>query len=231
MPYQSSTRRPWPFHMRLGSILGSPNDRLGLMLVAGQNGLLVGKKQQMLDQVVPSEQEYGSAPVYRERTWTGRPIGGYGERVQSSYGDRRYYWGSDIQVSGGLFGKGPLLHPVVPTTAAGGPVIGFVDAPNASSTYTQLILANKTVYRRADDTDAGQQVDHTFAALISGYAVFQGGYAGSSANLYVACWDGTLWERTPAGAWAACAVPSGFQPTLLEVVGTELWAADASRSI
>ena len=115
MPLQSSRRRPWPFHTRIGSILGSPNDRVGLMLMPAQNGILVGRKQQMLDGVVPSVQEYGSAPVYRERTFTAKPTGGYGERVQSSYGDKRYYWGMDVQVSGGLFGKGPLLHPLVPT--------------------------------------------------------------------------------------------------------------------
>src|SRR5262245_33404032 len=101
---------------------------MGFMLVPNEQGLMVGRKQQMLDQVVPSEQEYGSAPVYRERTSILRPTGGYGERVQSSYGDRRYYWGKNIQISGGLFGKGPLIHPVAPT-APNGAVSRFVDAP------------------------------------------------------------------------------------------------------
>ena len=101
--------------MRLGSILGSPQDRIGLMLIAREEGLLVGRKQQMLDGVVPSQQEYGSAPVYRERTFTSRPSGGYGARVQSAWADRRYYWGMDVQVDGGLFGKGPLVHSIMPT--------------------------------------------------------------------------------------------------------------------
>src|SRR5215211_7842490 len=127
MPLQSSRRRPFPYHMRLGSVLGSPSDRIGLMLLPSDNGLLVGRKQQMLDGVVPSVQEYGSAPVYRERTWTARPSAGYGERVQSSWGDRRYYWGMDVWVVGGLVGKGPLLHPLTPTVAAGGQVNGFID--------------------------------------------------------------------------------------------------------
>jgi hypothetical protein len=114
MSLLSSRRRPWPFHMRLGSILGSADSRTGFMLLANDQGLMVGRKQQMLDAVVPSEQEYGSAPVYRERTSILRPTAGYGERVQSSIGDRRYYYGKNIQVSGGLFGKGPLIHAVTP---------------------------------------------------------------------------------------------------------------------
>src|SRR3982751_361234 len=127
--------------MRVGSILGAAQDRIGLMLLPNQEGLLVGRKQQMLDAVVPSVQEYGSAPVYRERTLPARPTGGYGERVQSSYGDRRYYYCRNIQVVGGLFGKGPLLHPVVPATAAVGYVTKFIDAPNASGTIQQFVLS------------------------------------------------------------------------------------------
>src|SRR5436190_10202738 len=147
MSLLSSRRRPWPYHARIGSILGSANDRMGFMLVPSQQGLLVGRKQQMLDGVVPSVQEYGSAPVYRERTFPLRPTGGYGERVQSSYADRRYYWGMDIQVAGGLIGKGPRLHPVVPTGTSGD-VNRFVDAPNASGVPEQFILVGTNVMRR-----------------------------------------------------------------------------------
>ena len=45
------------------------------MLVRTNSGILVGRKQQMLDQVQPSVQEYGSAPVYRERTFIAKPTG------------------------------------------------------------------------------------------------------------------------------------------------------------
>jgi hypothetical protein len=218
--------------MRLGSILGSPNDRIGLMLLPSDRGLLIGRKQQLLDSVVPSEQEYGSAPVYRERTWIGRPTSGYGERVQSSFGDRRYYWGSDVQVSGGLFGKGPLLHPTAPTTAAGGSVVRFIDGFNtASNTPTQFILAGTKVYRRSDDTAAGQVVDRDMGAALLDGAVFQGGFAGAARSLYVGIAGGQIWERTPAGTWTQCTLPSGFLATRLEVVGTELWAADIANSV
>lgn len=233
MSLLSSRRRPYPFHARLGSILGSPNERIGLMLVAKESGLLIGRKQQMLDGVVPSVQEYGSAPVYRERTWTAKPTGGYGERVQSSFGDRRYYWGMDVQVSGGLFGKGPLLHPITPTTPATGGVYKFVDGFNtASNTPTQFVLAGNKVYRRTDDTNAGQTVDKgDFAAAVLDGVVFQGGFAGAVKSLYVSTAGGLLWERTPAGVWTQATLPAGFGTYRLEVVGTELWAADSPNCV
>lgn len=232
MSLLSSRRRPWPYHMRAGSILGAQADRIGLMLIANDQGLLVGRKQQMLDQVVPSEQEYGSAPVYRERTFTARPTGGYGERVQSAYADRRYYWGLDVQVSGGLFGKGPRVHPVVPAVAAGGVTTKFIDVPVTPTTFDQLILSGSKVYRRADDTDLGQTVarDFTTNATLDA-VVFQGGYAGAAPNAYVATSNGSLWERTSANVWTQCLLPTGFSVHRLEVVGTELWGADTVNCV
>jgi len=228
----SSRRRPWPYHARIGSILGTSTDRIGLMLMPNDQGLLVGRKQQMLDSVVPSVQEYGSAPVYRERTFALHPTGGYGERVQSSYGDHRYYWGLDIQVDGGLFGKGPLPHPTTPSTAAGGIAVRFIDAPNASGVMQQFILSGTIVYRRSDDTDIGQVVDHNFSpALVSDGVVYQGGFAGATPSLYVTLSTGAMWERTNAGIWTVCALPSGFSAYRLEAVGTELWAADIVNSV
>jgi len=204
------------------------------MLVPNDQGLMVARKQQMLDSVVPSVQEYGSAPVYRERTFPLRPVGGYGERVQSSYGDKRYYWGQDIQVDGGLFGKGPLVHPVVPAVAAAGSVARFLDAPNASGVIQQFILSGTKAYRRTDDTDLGQVVDKDFGAGIGTLdgVVFQGGFAGATPSLYVCAGvTGQLWERASNGTWTQCALPSGFMAHRVEVVGVELWAADWANSV
>jgi hypothetical protein len=218
--------------MRLGSILGSPNDRVGLMLLPNQDGLLVGRKQQMLDGVVPSVQEYGSAPVYRERTFTARPTGGYGERVQSSFGDHRYYWGSDVQVVGGLFGKGPLIHAIMPTPAPGGVTTKFIDAPNASGGNDQLILSGTKVFRRSDDTAAGQIVARDFSPSAPlDVVVYQGGFVGAAPSTYVATGGGQLWERTPANVWTQCTLPAGFTAHRVEVVGTELWAADVVNCV
>ena len=231
MSLLSSRRRPWPYHMRLGSVLGDSSERVGLMLVASERGLLVGRKQQMLDGVVPSVQEYGSAPVYRERTIPLRPTGGYGERVQSSHGDRRYYWGMDVQFAGGLFGKGPLLHPIVPTPVAGGEVRKFIDAPNSVGVLSQWILAGTKLLRRTDDTGAGQVTVHDRTPQTAADAArFQGGFAGASDSLYVAWSDGTLWEKAAAGGLLQCALPAGFAAYRLEVVGTQLWAADVVNS-
>jgi len=228
----SSRRRPWPYHMRIGSILGASTDRLGFMLMPNEQGLLVGRKQQMLDAVVPSVQEYGSAPVYRERTFPLHPVGGYGERVQSGYGDRRYYWGQDIQVDGGLFGKGPLTHQIAPTTVAGGPVTKFIDVPTSTANvFDQLILAGSYVYRRADDTGLGQTVSKNFGTLVTDGVVFQGGFSGAGPSLYVTTASGQMWERTTANVWTQCVLPSGFLAYRLEVVGTELWAADTVNSV
>lgn len=195
---------------------------------------MVGRKQQMLDQVVPSVQEYGSAPVYRERTFPARPTGGYGERVQSSYGDRRYYWAMDAQVAGGLFGKGPLLHPIVPSAAGWVKTTGvkqFVDAIDAGA-VKQFILSGDAVLRRDSDTDAGQ----TPVAVRTGQqpmnaVAFRGGFAGATDSLYVAWDDGVLQEKTAAGVWTSAALPAGFLAQRLEVVGTELWAADCTNSV
>jgi len=229
----SSRRRPWPYQVRLGSILADPSARMGLMLVADANGLMVGKKQQALDGVVPSVQEYGSAPIYRERTFAAKPTGGYGERVQSSFSDPRYYWGEDIQVDGGLIGKGPLLHPIMPSPAPGGMVYRIIDGyDTASLTLTQFVLSGTKVFKRTNDTNAGQLVDRDFTPSIPWDAVvYQGGFSGAGRSLYVALNNGQLWERAPTGTWTQCTLPSGFAAYRLEVVGTELWAADIVNSV
>lgn len=218
--------------MRMGSILGAVTDRQGYMLVPSQDGLMVARKQQMLDSVVPSVQEYGSAPVYRERTFPLRPTGGYGERVQSSYGDRRYYWGTDVQVDGGLFGKGPLLHPIVPSVSPGGIAQRFIDAPDTAGVLQQFILSGTKVYRRSDESATGQLVDKDFSpALVREAVLYQGGFSGAAPSLYVSTNAGALWERRPDGTWTACALPSGFLTVSLETVGPELWAADTTHSV
>lgn len=202
------------------------------MLIPNQDNLLVAKKQQALDNVVPSVQEYGSAPIYRERTFTAKFTGGYGERVQSSFADPRYYWGEDIQISGGLAGKGPLLHPITPSTAAAGIVVRFLDAPSGAGALQQLILAGTKCYLRTDDTNTGQTVQKDVAAdrWMDG-VIYQGGFAGATPSLYATTAAGALWERTSANVWTQAALPTGFLPQFLEVLNTELWAADPVASV
>ena len=102
----------------------------GMMLLPQQDGILVGKKQTIVETVVPVAQEYDSAPIYKERTFVFKPQGGMGEREQSSTTDRRYHYALDCWIVGGLFGKGPLLHPVSPPTS--GPIRQMIDGLNAA---------------------------------------------------------------------------------------------------
>ena len=60
------------------------------------------------------------------------------------------------------------------------------------------------MYRRVDDTNAGQVVDTTLPTAATDAVRFKGGFAGATDALYVATVAGTLHERTPAGTWTAC---------------------------
>jgi len=196
----------------------------GLMLVANQTGMLVGKKQQNLATAVPQITDYGSAPVYKEHTFEFRPTGGMGESVQSSHTDRRYHYAMDLWVTGGLFGQGPRVHPIqVPNT---GMIRRFVEARGTGGVVQLFYLAGSYVYERSDDTSTGQTQRHFRAGQRAMDAVrFTGGYATPVDGLYVA-WDDGLLEEWNGTAWTACVLPAGFHPNFLVTVGDELWAAD-----
>lgn len=201
----------------------------GLMLIPQQSsGLLVGKKQTPLEPYFPPQADYGSAPVYREHTFEFRPTGGMGESVQSSHTDRRYHYAMDCWVTGGLFGLGPKVHPIVPSSR--GFVRRFIEALDASRTLALFILAGNYVLERTNDTDAGQAVSYTGASEAWDAARFQGGYPGAYDALYVAWSDGSLRELGPSG-WQACTLPTGFSANFLCVLGTQMWAADSARSV
>lgn len=259
MPTLSSRRRPWPWDMRLmlapttvkegqigsyrGQTIGSLRGRQiwtlrgvsrtfhpsqGFMLVPTPDGLLVGKKQTNLENVYPQAPDYDSAPVYRERTFMFRPTAGYGEGVQDGVSDRNYHYGINVWCFGGLVGRGPLSHSLTPDTT--GPIRRFAEA-RAGGVMTLFILAGPYVLQRVSDTNSGHTVSRTRAGQVSTDAArYQGGFAGAVDSLYVAWSDGVI-EEFNGSTWANCALPSGFNPNFLEVVGDELWAADATRSI
>lgn len=199
----------------------------GLMLVPSDSGLLVGKKQQNLANAVPQVTDYGSAPVYKEHTFQFCPSGGMGESIQSSHTDHRYHYAIDCWVIGGLFGKGPLVHPVTPANS--GLIRRFVEALSGG-VLKLFFLAGAQVFIRNDDSNAGQAVSRTRAGHVAMDAArFAGGYASPVDGLYVS-WEDGLLEEYNGTAWVACALPSGFSAHLLCVVGDELWAADMIRS-
>ena len=187
--------------------------------------MLIAKKQTNLENLYPSTAEYDSAPVYRERTFQFRPTGGLGEPTQASAASRRYHYGINVWVTGGLFGKGPAVHPIAPlgTSAMHRKFVEF----NGVLYY----LTNSKVMQRLGDSNAAQADVRARAGRVALDAiVFQGAFAGSVRCLYVA-WDDGLLEEFTGGAWAACALPANFVVNTLEVVGDELWGADAARSI
>lgn len=217
MPGMSSRRPPWPDDLKIGAY--------GVMLV---DGTMVGEKTQTMEAVAPTVQEYDSAPIYKERTFAFRPTRGMGERVQSSHTSKRYAYGLNVWVVGGLFGKGPLTHTITP--ASTGSIRAFAEGLH-SGALTQFILAGQYVLRRSDDTNAGQNVSDNRAGQTATSAVrFRGAYASPVDGVYVAWSDGAL-RQYDGAAWNAATLPAGFLPQFLEVLGSELWAADPTNSV
>jgi len=216
MPSASSRRPPWPDDLKIGTY--------GLMTV---DGSMVEKKTQTLENVAPTEQAYDSAPIYKERTFPFRPARGMGERIQSSHTDQRYFYGLNVWVVGGLFGKGPLTHTLTPGTT--GYIRDFVDALSGGTLH-QFILAGSSVLLRGGDTNATQTVSETRSPQSAISAVrFRGAYASPVDGLYVA-WDDGVLRQYDGAAWHSAVLPAGFLPQFLEVVGDELWAADPTNS-
>jgi hypothetical protein len=231
-----------------GRLIGSLRPRSELLSVTRgfmllpqpDTSLLVSKKQTNLENLYPATAEYDSAPVYRERTFMFRPTGGMGESVQSAAGDRRYHWGINVWVTGGLFGKGPLVHPIVPSPGTVPPAGDFrymtrkwAEGRDAAGSSVLYYISKQQVYRRDGDDDASQFVARTRAGHYPTDMVrFMGAYASNVDALYVAWEDGVLEEfNTVAGTWATCTLPSGFLPQFLTVVGDELWAGVSSTSV
>ena len=260
MPTLSSRRRPWPWdlrlsvakvpnqHNRIGDYRGDTIDSLrpktiaqlrtqtvadvtqnGLMLVPNQtSGLLVGKKQQNLPGAVPQVTDYSSSPVYKEHTFEFKPTGGFGESVQSSKTDRRYHYAMDCWVTGGMFGQGPLVHNVQVINS--GRIRRFVEAVDHNFQIQLFYLAGEYVYQRSDDTSTGQIASRTrLGHTAMDAARFKGGYAAAVDALYVA-WDDGVLEEYNGTTWTPCVMPAGFLPSLLTIVGDELWAADIFSS-
>ncbi len=211
---RSSRQEPWPYLMKLG--------KAGLMLVPSADGILVGRKTQTLENVAPTEQQYDSAPVYKERTFAFRPTRGMGERVQSSHTSRRYRYMINCQVVGNLFGKGPRTHTISPSST--GSVRDFVEGLHGG-VLTQFILAGRYALRRADDTSSGQAVSRDFGSgrIATSAVRFKGNYASPVDGVYVATDNGQLWQYDGA-SWNSATLPAGFTPSFLETIGDELWA-------
>jgi hypothetical protein len=170
-----------------------------------------------------------------------RPTGGLGEPIQSSAGDRRYHYGINVWVTGGLFGKGPLVHPIVPSPADVPPagdyaymcrnwIEGRTPSGNINTLY---YISKRRIYQRNGDDDASQliireRVGQYPTALVR----FQGAYASSIDAIYAAWSDGVVEEwNFNTQSWAVCTLPALFLPQYLTVVGDELWAGVYNTSV
>lgn len=199
-----------------------------MMLLPQQNGILIGKKQTIVETVTPVNQAYDSAPIYKERTFIFKPQAGMGERQQSSTADRRYHYALDCWIVGGMFGKGPLLHELMPPST--GPIRQFIDGLDATARTPHLFaLAGPNIIQRNDDTNPGQAVAYTRAGHVAQSAVrFESLGTTPVDAIYVAWEDGTL---TQMGATnVACVLPTGMSANYVEKIGRELWIADAAHS-
>ena len=201
-----------------------------MMLLPQQGGILVGKKQTIVETVYPVAQEYDSAPVYKERTFVFRPQTGMGERQQSSTADRRYHYALDCWVIGGLWGKGPLLHELTPPTT--GPIAQFIDGLDSATPRVLRLfaLAGANILQRNDDTNAGQAVAYSRAGHVAQSAVrFEALGTTPVDAVYIAWEDGTLTQMGPTTV--TCVLPTGMSANYVEKIGRELWIADAAHSV
>jgi hypothetical protein len=202
----------------------------GMILLPQQNGILIGKKQTIVETVVPTAQSYESAPIYKERVFSFKPNAGMGERQQSSTGDERYHYALDCWVLGGLFGKGPYVHRISPPPFPIGPVRQFIDGLNAARASTMFVLDGEYVLAVTDDTTPGQvTVIQRAGAHAQSATRFQAFGTTPIDAVYVAWSDGVLTQIGPTNV--ACVLPAGMHANYVEKIGRELWIADAAASV
>lgn len=231
MPGPFSRAAPFPYDCTL-----DPGDGLGpvgLMLVPGEEGLLVARSEESLGNVAPTAYGYASQDPTVETTFEfGRLTGGMGESVQGSGPARRYRYALDVDCSiAGMPRLGPAFEdeafPGIRAPAfAGDPleVRQFVTALHGS-TRTLFALVDQYVYARIAGTwtlskDFGA-ADEPMQAV-----EFQG--TTGSGGLWVATILGELWLYDGA-AWTQATLPAAVPPDpaafaeRVEVVGGELY--------
>lgn len=223
MPGPFSRAAPFPYDALLdpGDGLGS----VGLMLVPDQEGLLVGRSEESLANVVPSEYGYASQDPATETTFTfGRLTGGMGESTQTSGASRRYRYALDVDCSiGGMPRLGPKFTvATLPAPLAGATdVRQFIVGPGPTSTDLLYALRGRGVYV---NTAGVWTLSRDFTGI--NYPVQAAVFQGTAGSRYLlvttvtgALWafDGTTWNASPFAA--------GEVANNVAVVGNEVYIA------
>ncbi len=209
----SSRRKPWPADAELS---GTP-----LMLKRGQDGLLVGRKTEGFERVVPSSYAYSSLPIFLERTYVlRRPIGVGAKLQEQADEERRLRICHNVDTSiNGLIFAGLEITTITPTTT--GSVRDFVEALHGGA-ITLFGLASRYALRRAGDAGADWGVSKDFGAGRVAQSGVRFESTGGTDGLYVSLDNGELWEYDGA-AWAQCETTATIAAHYLAVLKDELW--------
>jgi hypothetical protein len=229
---QASRRRPFPYDAYIS------NTRV--MLDPGQDGNLVGTKSKTLDQIAPTNYEYGSANPFLERTESWNELyGGMGELLQPEQRPRRYQYAqrADLSVDG-YWMKGPNFENHVETITGAGEIRQFVKALH-NGIETIFAVCQNGVWVRLGDGNWGVSLTSTTSVPLSVSinpqqgARFKGagGVTGdylwlgvSAGNFWV--YNGTLWAAGTSGQGPLNPInASDPQVRYIERVGNELWVA------
>lgn len=192
-----SRRAPWPYDVLLDA--GDGTGPVGLMLIPDQDGLLVGRSQEALGNVAPTEYGYSSQDPVVETAFEFGPVpGGMGQAVQSDGAQTRYRYADGVDCSiGGMPRLGPLFtDETLPGLPAGNSVRQLI-APRPLTSDETVALVDRYAYVRSAGVWASS---HDFGVGIrSTQGVLYQGPTGTG-GLFVAD-DGGALTRYAAGVW------------------------------
>jgi hypothetical protein len=179
-------RDPFPYDMHIAGT--------GVMLARPKPGSpLVATRPQTLDQVAPTDYNYGAQSPIDERIQPWEDFSfGFGQKIQAQWNDRRsrYALGVDTSIEGKLM-LGPLVTSVTP---------GTVDSTNGVQDFFEIggslyYLNGRYVQKRTDD--ATFAVNKDFGAGNAGLTARLFRSTASSTNLIFVA----MGSATPANDW------------------------------
>lgn len=221
MPGPFSRARPFPYDAEIDP--GDGSGSVGLMLVPGQDGLLVARSEESLANVAPTEYGYASQDPRTETVFTfGRLTGGMGEAVQAPGAAPRYRYALDVDCSiAGMPRLGPeFTVQTLPAPLAGATdVRQFIVGPGPTSTDLLYALRGRGVYVLSGGAWSLSR-DFTGINYPVQAAVFQG--TAGSRYLLVTTVTGQLWAFDGT-TWNASPFAAGEVANTVAVVGNEVY--------